>query len=155
MNILLVYATHSSGTYVASEFVKEELSKLGHTVTVKEVQETNPDEFINFDLIILSSPSWMVNKKDGQPHEFFFPFFEKAKGKSYPNKRFALFGLGDKSYMHFCGAVDVLQEFVNNLQGKTIIEPLRINGFFYRQHENEEQIQKWVNSLSETIKTVE
>src|SRR3989344_489529 len=109
MKILLVYATYSSGTFTASEFIASELGKKNHNVKIQQAKDTKLTDFSGFDLIILSSPSWMSEEgKDGSPHIDFMNLIKNSEGKTFENKKFAVFGLGDEYYARFCGAVDHL-----------------------------------------------
>lgn len=132
---------------MASQTVSDTLTKLDHSVTMKDVRDTNPDELDSYDLIILGSPSWDYEGKEGQPHTDFLPFMEKFKENQLKDIQFAILGLGDSSYSHFCGAVDVLTEFVQKLGGKMKPEPLKIDGFYFDQEKNTKLIQEWTNKL--------
>ncbi|MBI4097311.1 MAG: flavodoxin family protein [Candidatus Levybacteria bacterium] len=147
MKILIVYATYSSGTHMAADVVSQELQKGGHTVDLKDVSETAIDNFNNYDLIILGSPSWDIGGQGGQPHEHFVAFMQQNKGKTFPGKKLAVFGLGDSTYPEFCGAVDHLEKFVDSLQGRRVIDSLRIDGYFFNQDEANGKIAEWVGKL--------
>lgn len=147
MNILLIYATYSSGTMQASQVVFDTLTGKGHTVTVKKAHEINIEDFIPHDLIILGSPSWLINNKDGMPHEDFVALIERSQGKTFENKRFAIFGLGDESYAHFCGAVDHLKSFVEQGKGHLVGEVLRIDGYLFNEEKNAARLREWVEQI--------
>lgn len=149
MKVLVVFATNSGGTQLASDLLKETLSKNSHEVVVKEVRETNADEFSAFDLIVFASPSWDYEGLEGQPHPDYRQFMENSKGKTYNGKKFAVLGLGDSSYTYFCGAVDHLEKFVKEIGGNLIVESLKIDGFYLDQSGNTEKIQKWAENLSQ------
>lgn len=148
MKILIVFATYSSGTQVASGVVEKTLIEAGHDVSVQNARDTEPKSFSVFDLVIFGSPSWYANGKDGQPHEYFGSLLKKMDGKDMKNKQFAVFGLGHSSYYsHFCGAVDVLEEAVVKSGAKLATEGLRIDGFYFDQEANEVRIRKWAKGL--------
>lgn len=151
MKTLLAYATYSSGTQTASLAVAEELTKQGHTVERKNIHDITPDELNQYDLIILASPSWLNDGKEGQPHEYFLHFIETMQGKELPGKLFAIFGLGDTAYMNFCGAVDHLEAFVKSVKGKLVIESLRIDGFYYSQAHNTDLLKSWAHKLAQAL----
>lgn len=150
MNILLIYATNSGGTFLSSGIISEVLKKHQHTVTVKNVRDAKPDDIANYDLIILGSPSWDYQGKEGQPHQDYLPFMEKAQGKSFPDKPFAIFGLGDSSFAYFTGAVDHLENFVKTIGGKLVIDSLRIDGFYFDQDKNSQIITDWAERVANT-----
>lgn len=150
MKILLAYATYSSGTDLATQIVQEILQKQ-HNVVRKDIRTVSFNELENADVILFASPSWRTRKGDGQPHEFFLDYIDSMQGKSLPEKRFAIVGLGDSAYTHFCGAVDVLESFVSQLGGNLLIPSLRIDGFYFSQQKNEDHIRDWTHSLQSAL----
>ena len=153
MNILLLYATNSGGTQQASQMVASLLQEKGHTVSMKNPKESKTDEIAGADLIIFASPSWDYQDKEGQPHEDFFPFLESLKGKTFENKPFAILGLGDSSYAHFCGAVDEFEKVVQNLKGKLVVPSLKIDGYYLRMDENNQTVRDWGSKLIAVLPT--
>lgn len=152
MKILVGYATYSGGTQKAAEFITQELSKI-HTVTIRNIENINPSDFQDFELVILGSCTWerTSDKKDGQLHVSFDQFIEKARDAQFPDKKFAIFGLGDSEYIHFCRAAEYLSAFVKELKGIEIIEPLKLNSFFFNEKESMEKIKTWTAKLETTI----
>lgn len=152
MNILLTYATYSSGTKLASECIVRALEEVGNKVDMKEIGTINPENFNQYDLILMGSPSWYNREKEGMPHEDFIKFSERSQGKDFTGKKFAIFGLGDKSYAHFCGAVDFLEEFVNNIKGTLAGQSLRVDSFFNDEPGKEKILGDWAKSLAAAAK---
>lgn len=145
MNILVAYATNSGGTAQAAQIVADALTRQNHTVKLEMIANMNPDEFAAFDTIVFGSPSWDYKDQEGLPHEDFIAFMKKMKGKIV-SKPFAIFGLGDRSYPHFCGAVEHLEAFVKTIGGTLVGESLRIDGFYTKQG-NRENVQKWAEQI--------
>ncbi len=143
MKILLVYATNSGSTLEVSNAISGELTPKGNEVVVKDATEVQPDDFGGYDLIILGSPTY----DDGKMHELFHKLGEKFVGKTFEGKKFAVFGLGDESYPHFCGAVEELAEFVKKLNGTLSGEPLKINNYYFNQQEEAQKITDWTQKL--------
>jgi len=148
MNILLLYATYSGGTLTASHVLTEKLSSHGHSVTMQDVHEQVPEILDGHDLVILASPSWEFEGKDGHPHIFYMEFMKKAQEKTMQGSKFAVMGLGDTAYPNFCGVVKHLEEFIQKLQGEKIIDSLRIDGYFYSEEEHNNHIHAWADELS-------
>ncbi len=148
MKVVIIYATYSSGTLVSSEIIKEELQDSTHEVALINAGEVDLDSLSNFDLIILGSPSWWNNNTDGQPHHLFLELIKKMDGMSFEDKKFAIFGLGDSAYARLCGAVDVLEDFVEKLKGKLIQDSLRIDSFYFDQENNETLVKEWAKNLN-------
>lgn len=155
MHILVAYATNSSGTLVASVVIANSLKNAGHNVTHKDIRAVLPSELTKYDVIVFGSPSWDYKspegRLEGQPHEFFRKFIKDASGTSLPEKRFAIFGLGDTAYIKFTGAVDHLEAFVNKMSGKLVIPSLRIDGFYFNQPENEKRAALWADELAKVL----
>ncbi|MEO6509213.1 MAG: flavodoxin domain-containing protein [Patescibacteria group bacterium] len=147
MKIHIIYATYSSGTMVVSELIQHELEQNGNEVTRVNVKDADPSVLPEYKLILLGSPSWLNNQKDGQPHHDYYAFMEKMESVNVENKNFAVFGLGDSAYARVCGSVDVLEEFVNKIKGKLITESLRIDSFYFDQKNNEQKARDWAHKL--------
>lgn len=147
MNILLVYATNSGTTMTTAQTVADKLTGKGHQVTMKEARDATPEDFSSGQAILLGSPSWDFEGREGMPHEDWIPLMEKMKTLTIENKPCAIFGLGDSSYKHFCGAVDHMEELVKTMKGKLIVPSLRIDKFYSDQTGNMEKINAWADSV--------
>jgi flavodoxin I len=155
MNILVAYATNSSGTLVVSVIVANALKNAGHTVSHKDIRTVKPDELAGYDVVVFGSPSWDYDSPEGhlegQPHEFFRTFIKEAAEVRVPDKKFAIFGLGDTAYINFTGAVDHLESFVKKMGGKLVTTSLRIDGFYFSQSENEAKAAAWTDELAKAL----
>lgn len=147
MKVLVAYATYSSGTDLATQLVASQLVAENISVDRRDIREVDIANLADYDVILFASPSWRTRKGDGSPHEFFLDFIEKAVGARYPDKKFAVLGLGDKAFTHFCGAVDHLEAFIQDLGAVLLIPSLRVDGFYFNQHENEALITQWTENL--------
>ncbi len=152
MNILLVYATNSGSTMTTAQTIRDILTTQGHAVTMKEARDTTPEDFSSPQGIILGSPSWDFEGHEGMPHEDYLPLIEKLKTMTYENKPFAVFGLGDSSYKHFCGAVDHLEQLVKTMKGKLVVPSLKVDKFYSDQTGNTEKITTWASSVAQAMK---
>jgi len=148
MKIGVFYATYSGGTQVATDFLAKSLKDSGHEVVVKIISEVSFEDILNYDLRIFASPSWDDEGLEGQPHQDFITFIKNSEGKNFAGKNCAIMGLGDSTYTHFCGAVDILESFINKTGGKLIIPSLRIDGYLFDTEKNNSLILEWVNKIS-------
>lgn len=151
MNILLVWATNSGTTQMVADMIANGLTTAGHTVTQKEVRNATADDFTSPDVILLGSPSWDFDGKEGMPHEDYAPFMKLFEGKTFENKKFAVFGLGDMSYKFFCGAVTHLEEFVGTLKGTLVVPSLKIDNYYSDANGNNTKITAWAASLAQAL----
>lgn len=153
MKILIIYATNSGGTYLASQIIAETLIGLNHQVIVKNATEADHHELASYDLVIIGSNTWNFSKEEGLPHEDIRKFLNKIaySNLSLENKKFAVFALGDSSYMYFCGSADVLETFLAEKKANLPVSSLRVDGFFFHQVENTEKVKKWAGELSRKL----
>src|SRR3989338_10992409 len=112
MNVLIAYATNSGGTYFAAQTVKKVLEAKKFSVTTAEVEDLSPHDFKKYDLIILGSCSWNYKDLEGQLPKSFEEFVKNTPANSLQNKKCAVFGLGDSEYLYFCGAVGILEKYI-------------------------------------------
>ncbi len=145
MKVAIIYASNAGSNFVVGKIIKEELEKNGHEVSFKKAQDSNEQDMVEKDLVILGSPSWYVNEKEGQPHEFMLEFMGKL---SYLNgQKFAFYGCGDRSYLQYCGAVDEMEKIMGEKNVSKYCESLRINHFFFHLEENIEQAREWAKKI--------
>lgn len=150
MKVMIVYGTYSGGTLHIAEEIKSVLQSR-HEVKLYNVMDVKPYEFKSYDLIILGSCSWLQDNKDGQPHQGFITLFDALRSQTFADKRFAIFGLGDSHYLHFCGAVGYLSTLVENLKGRNLINPLRIDRYYFNEMENIQSARKWAEELDRKL----
>jgi flavodoxin short chain len=126
-NALIVYGTTTGNTEMVAEQISYTLQEKGIEVTKKNVVDATIEELGNsYDITLLGSSTWGDDEIEFQ--EDFADYFEELDKAKLKDKKVAIFGCGDSSYEHFCGAVDLLEVKVEDLGAKMIGEPLRIDG---------------------------
>lgn len=148
MKILIAYATYTSGTLSAAESLAKALKDKGHQVDLKQIAEVKFDDCLAYDLRIFSSPSWDYEDKGAWPHVDFVDFMEKSAGKSFAGKSCAVFGLGDSSYEVFCGAVEMIEEFIRKLGGQLVLPSLKIDNYFFDMNGYNQKLADWAAKLT-------
>lgn len=124
---LIVYGSTTGNTEMVANRIGEVLTENGVTVTVKNVTDTTIAELGNgFELTLLGASTWGEDEIEFQ--EDFEPFFGEMEAAKLEGKKVALFGCGDTSYEYFCGAVDELENMMDNLGAKMVNISLRIDG---------------------------
>ena len=147
MKILIIYATYSTGTLTMAENAIQFLKDMGQAdVKLLRADKAQGVDIMEHDLIIMASPSWMVNKMDGMPHEYFVALMERLNGQQF-DKKFAVIGLGDESYAKVCGSADHLVEYVQQLGGTLVGEPLRLEGFYFNKPHRLEELKAWLPTI--------
>ena len=161
MIIHLIYATYSSATLAAAEHIKTLLEEQRHSCEIMQVGQTKLNERESADLLRFGSPSWEREnfKYNGQPHEDFFTLFttygyhvdvqrdERHSSLDLSGTPCAVFGLGDKKYPVFCGAVDILTDFLEFSKATCVVKPLRIDNYYFHEPERKKEIDLWVGEL--------
>lgn len=125
--VLIVYGSTTGNTEAVAEQINDFFKDKGIEVTMKNVVDAIVAELGNgYDLTVFGSSTW--GDDDIEFQEDFALFYEDLDKAELKYKKVAIFGCGDSSYEHFCGAVDLLEEKMEALGGKIVGEPLRIDG---------------------------
>lgn len=148
MKLLISYASNSGSTYL----VAKELAKILNA-DIKKAVDTKVIDFKDYDVILLGSPSWDVNNKEGQPHETMLALLEQIKNSDISGKQFAVFGCGDSSYLKFCGAVTEIENVLKAANAKLLCESLKIDSYYFDLDKNVKKVQKWGEDLNSKIQT--
>lgn len=146
MRITIIYATNSGSTYLVSKKI-ESLLKKKHQISVVEAKNASIKNIDNADLVLFGSPSWDFDGHEGYPHRAMLTLMEQLRAHPFNGKQCAVFGCGDTSYTNFCGAVDHLEEFVKQQNGKLVIESLRIDGYYFDEKNNLAKVEKWIEPI--------
>jgi flavodoxin I len=149
MNCLIIYSSNSGSTKQVAKIINKTIagSKL---IEASKLQKRDLE---NIEVIIMGSPSWYVNKKEGQPHEDILMLLENVfKSKDTVGKfKWVFFGCGDSSYLQFCKAVDIMENHIRKFEGEVVFESLKIDGFFFNLEDNITKAQNWANKFSQVL----
>ncbi|MGD9123617.1 MAG: flavodoxin, partial [Desulfarculaceae bacterium] len=124
---LIVYGSTTGNTESAAHTIAKTMAAQNIDTTVKDVTSVGTSEFENtYDLFILGCSTWGDDEIELQ--EEFVEFYENMDGLDLSGKKIAVFGCGDSSYTHFCGAVDAIEEKTRSLGADLVVTGLRIDG---------------------------
>lgn len=155
MNITIIYGTNAGSTREAALVVQNVLQQHGHAVRVMAAADAQADDIRGADAVVFGSCTWDAigadGRLEGQMQQHFMELHVRLRGQTFPGKRFAIFGLGDRSYTEFCAAADKLVSFVGELQGTLVVEPLKIDGYFFRLDENQARVEAWAKGVAEAL----
>lgn len=151
MKVLVVYATLSGSTMAAADLITATIKSAGHEVTTLTADSISADTVSPYEALIIGSPSWEDEGKDGQPLPEVRKFVESLSSASLTGKKIAVFGLGDTSYPHFCGAVDIIEEKLHAIGITPAIPSLKIDRY-YSSPDNEPKVREWANTFSGVLK---
>lgn len=125
--ILIVYGSTTGNTESVAERVASTLSKAGHDVALKNAADVAPKGLADgFDLVILGCSTW--GDEDIELQDDFIPLYENLEDAGLSGRKVAVFGCGDSSYTHFCGAVDAIEEKATSLGASVVVGSLKIDG---------------------------
>ncbi|MBQ7457331.1 MAG: flavodoxin [Desulfovibrio sp.] len=126
-SVLIVFGSTTGNTESIAHILERKLTDAGHTVSVQNAANAKPEHIAkDYNAVLFGASAW--GEEDIEMQEDFDSFFEHAKDMDLANKPCAAFASGDRSYPHFCGAVDVIEETVKQLGGNCITDGLRIEG---------------------------
>lgn len=110
-------------TELIARSIAEELAKAGNRVTVKDAIETDAEELLSYDRILIGSYTW----GDGDLSDEIIGFLDELENIDLTGKLAAAFGAGDTSYTYFARAVDIIEETLRNQGCEVITKGLKVN----------------------------
>jgi flavodoxin short chain len=147
---LIIYGSLTGNTEGVAFKISDMLQAAGQEAEVKNAIDCELDALEgDFDHLMLACSTW----DDGLPQGDFLEFMERVENSQLDlsAKKISLVGLGDSNYVHFCGALEQMEElFVGKFKGQKIIEALRIDGY-PDMEENQQKVTAWVEQLKGLI----
>jgi flavodoxin len=142
MKILIVFSSIGGNTQLVVDYVGELLS-VDHTVEIKRVEQTSPEDLDKYKLVIFASPTYNQGTLENQ----FFPFMKAWKADYKGEKKFAVIGLGSNDYYpeYLTESAQILKEEVESRGGVVVGMPLRITGDPLKVMEK--LIPRWVEKI--------
>lgn len=122
---IVIYGSETGNTESVAEEIAEGLKDKKLDVTLKNVTGASAEELSDYDLIFLGSSTWGDEEKELQAD--MVDFYEELENFDLSGKPAVVFGCGDSDYTHFCGAVDLLEERLEEIGADLIDEGLRVD----------------------------
>ena len=123
---IVIYASETGNTEAIAEEISKGLKDENLEVTLKNVTGASVEELSNYDLILLGSSTWGDEEKELQAD--MVDFYEGLENLDLTNIPAVAFGCGDSDYTHFCGAVDLLEERLEQIGTRLLDEGFRVDG---------------------------
>ncbi|MEC1262322.1 flavodoxin [Bacillus swezeyi] len=120
--VLLVYASMSGNTEAMADLIEKGLLEGEAEVDRHEAMDVDAELFNDYQHIVFGAYTW----GDGELPDEFLDIYEDMEGMDFKDKTFAVFGSGDTSYEHFCGAVDILEDKIKELGGNVGLPSVKI-----------------------------
>ena len=138
---IIVYGSETGNTESVAEVIAAALEDANFRITLKEVTQASVNELADNDLILLGSSTWGDEEKELQSD--MVDFYDDLEGADLSGKSAAAFGCGDSDYTHFCGAVDLLEERLEQIGATLLDEGLRIDG-----DPDDDDAQEWAKQIA-------
>lgn len=123
---LIAFGSTTGNTAEVAGWIAEALSEKGIDAKAEDCANARlTDLCADYDLIVLGCPTYGDDEIEIQ--EDFAPLLDDLEVSGIDGKKVAIFGCGDSSYFNFCGAVDVIENRVNECGGRRIVESLKID----------------------------
>jgi len=125
MKILINYATVSGNSAMLAQQLMDKLkvSQADKEFVYKDADECKGEDHNQYELVIFVSSTW----DDGNINMIAEEYLNALQNMQ--GKKFAVIGLGDSSYPHFCGAVPKIEEKLKSLGVQLVGQSFRIDGF--------------------------
>jgi flavodoxin I len=145
---LIIYGTTTGNTQEMSGMILEVLKRSGIESEMKNVEEASiADLTAGHDLVLLGCPAY--GDEEIELQEDFSEFYESMDEVKLNGAKYAVFAPGDSSYEHFCGSVDMLEEKIEELGGKIMIDGLKVDG---DPSDSYKDILEWVETITQELK---
>ncbi len=138
---LIVFGSTTGNTEGVSETIAKVLEGGGVTVDIKNAADVGAGNLADgYDVVLFGCSTWGDDEVELQ--EDFVPLYEDLDKTGINGKMVAVYGCGDSSYTHFCGAVDAIEEKAKELGATLIGYPLKIDG-----DPDDSEVQAWAKSV--------
>ncbi len=145
--VAIIFGSTMGNTESASQIIETAISNKGLATTLMNVAGLAVNELEkDCDLILLGSSTW--GDEEIELQEDFAEFYENMDQVNLANRKFAVFGCGDRSYTHFCGAVDAIEQKVEQTGGTLVYESLKIDG---EPSDAKEEIIDWAEAVTNNM----
>jgi flavodoxin I len=137
---IIVFGSFVGNTETLSGYVKRGLEQAGHTVVMKDVVYADVKELLDYELILLASPTY----EPKMIQDDMINFYEKLAELDLSGKKAVAFGPGDTAWPDFCEAVHYLDKRLRECGAEIVSESLLIDGVV---EEHEKQAVEWGKSI--------
>ena len=119
MRAIIVFGSFVGNTETMARYIARGLASAGVEAQVKDVINVYAHELLNYDLILLGSPTY----EPKMIQDDMLPFHAQLSALDLSGKLAAAFGPGDSAWPDFCTAVEMLETRLVE-RGARIVSPL-------------------------------
>ena len=139
---LIVYGSTTGNTEGVAENVAKFFSEQSLPVDLKNAADVRAENLsAGYDLILFGCSTW--GDEDIELQDDFIPLYENLDQAGLSGKKVAVFGCGDSSYTHFCGAVDAIEEKAQQAGANIVMSSLKIDG-----DPEDSEVAQWAESVA-------
>lgn len=149
-SITILYATESGNSEDLAKRTQEKIEELGAAATVCNVSDYSVENLAQEVYIVFIASTW----GDGDPPEEAIDFDEaldtvvSEKSLDLSNTSFCVLALGDTDYELFCHFGKKLDQSLESLGAKRLIDRVDLDVDF------EEKYEEWIDNLVDCIKKI-
>ena len=140
--VIVIYASETGNTESVAKQIAAGLKDENIDVTLKNITDADVEDLSDYDLILLGSSTWGDEEKELQAD--MVDFYEELESLDLTDIPAAAFGCGDSSYTHFCGAVDLLEDRLEQIGARLLVEGLRVDD----QDDEEIDARAWAREIA-------
>ncbi|AXY24828.1 flavodoxin [Suicoccus acidiformans] len=143
---LIIYTSLTGNTEACCDIVQEQLESHNIDVTMYDVMDADPEDFLDYDIVLVGSYTYGV---DGVLPDEMEDFHEEMQELDLSGKVYGAFGSGDDFYPVFCTAVDDFEaafEAAGATKGGTGV---KVN--LYPEDEDEENLRTLADNIVKTF----
>lgn len=139
---LIVYGSTTGNTETVAGHVGAVLNKAGWDTEIKNASDVSASGLANgCDLLLLGCSTW--GDDDIELQDDFVPLYDDLDKAGLSGKKVAVFGCGDSSYTHFCGAVDAIEQKAESLGAVLVTGSLKIDG-----DPDKDEVMDWAKTVA-------
>jgi flavodoxin I len=124
LRAIIVFGSFVGNTETLAGYVKRGLEQAGHTVVMKDVVYADASELLDYELILLASPTY----EPKMIQDDMLGFYERLSELDLSGKKAAAFGPGDTAWPDFCEAVHYLDQRLRERGAEIVSAPLMVDG---------------------------
>ena len=139
---MIIYTSLTGNTEACAEIVSAQLEEHGIDVTMEDVMLSEPEDFLDYDIVLVGSYTYGV---DGVLPDEMEEFHEELAELDLSGKVYGVFGSGDDFYPVFCSAVDDFEEQFEKAGAVKGGTGVKVN--LYPEEEDEELLKKLADDI--------
>lgn len=146
--LTIAFGSQSGNARNLAHVVLGEVESAGVSAEVVDMADVIPEEISQYKNLLIVTSTY----GDGEPPDNaseWMSYVKFSDDVELPNLRFAVLGLGDTYYPHFCQCAKDFDEYLSKRGGHRLLRRLDCD------QNSEEQYADWVRELIEVLKKVD